>query len=180
MRPKFEISKNNDFTVWESGRLNLDKNIGSSIIVANEDYQPCQVIYDKNNESLHQYLFHAKPGMILASSYLTMANGVFSLQLELAKINEIYTTTVQGQLVPSANIDNIYISKRNFDTLTGVSSALDSYKADPYYSEVKNNLLSLALEKSITPGSSQKLFYGIPRVKQESHDSERYYSTRST
>ncbi len=182
MKPKFDISNKNGFTVWESGFLNIPKNIGSSIIVADALCQPCKVIYDKNPaSSLHQFLFYANPGMLLASSFVRInSDKTLSVQLELAEIKAMTTTTIQGDIQPVGEIATIFLNLKNFDSFGDAQFVYEDYKSVANFSEERYNLLKLAVEKSLTKREDQRLFWGIPREKEETekefNSSVRYVS----
>jgi hypothetical protein len=170
MKPKFDISNKNGFTVWESGFLNTAKRIGSSIIVADSLCQPCKVIYDKNPTSnLNQFLFYANPGMLLASSFVRLnSDNTVSTQLELAEIKTMTTTTIQGELQPVGEIATLFLVLKSFDSIETAKSTHEDYKNVENFDGAKYNLLKLAVEKSFTERDQQRLFWGIPREREDS------------
>lgn len=168
MKPKFDISNKNSFTVWESGFLNPTANVGSGILVASFDAKPCQVIYDKNPvRNLHQFLFYAQPGMLIASAFIKLSPSTVSVNLELAEIVSMTTTKIQGEVSPVGEIKTIYLNLSTHPSLKDARQAIKAYESTANADDGKRNLLNLALEKALTLREDQKLFWGIPRVKEE-------------
>ena len=99
-----------------------------------------------------------------------------SVRVELVRIESLSTKTVQGRTVPHANLAPLYLSvsqlllefgsstepndEPDFKTLIGAYEDLPS---------IPNGrmLMEQAVLKAMTPQSAQRMFWGIPRTKQE-------------
>jgi hypothetical protein len=163
MKPTFDISNKQSFTVWESGCWQPELNFGSSVLVADIDSGKLQVIYDRapTKNSLHA-LFYANVGGILAGSNVKKQGDQMLFHIDLVKIDSLTTVIKQGMAVPEAETTVLYLSRKLVDPSTAIRDMIDDMPNLPSLPNIKE-MMELAILKSLTPLSQQKLFWGLPR-----------------
>lgn len=166
MKPFFDISKSNGFTVWESGCWNEDKHFGYGILVAGPDGSPLQVIYDRDpTRNLKHALFYATAGILIAGCYSKRKGNKRSFDLEVIQIVGLNTAIVQGHPVPRYTDKKLFLSRKLVDIDTPIQELIAEAPDLPSIPNLKE-LLELAVVKSLTPSSQQRIFYGVPRERQ--------------
>lgn len=174
MKPKFDISAKNSFTVWESGRFNDRQGFGTSVLVADTDSGPLQVIYDKDPTKVaNQFLFYANVGNLLAGSYVKQTGNEWVFNIELLRIDNLITTSIQGHAVPKAETSVLFMCRKMVDDAFDTDKILSDF-IQPESLPHSRELLVQAIQKSLTVQEQQKLFYGVPRQKTEDQQNSQY------
>jgi hypothetical protein len=168
MKPIFDISKSNGFTVWESGCWNEEQHFGSGVLVAGPDGGKLNVIYDRDaTRGLKHALFYAGIGELLIGSYVKDKGRKQVVDIEVVRINGLTTETVQGKPVPRYTGESLFLSRRLVeglfkDTEKVIEELVKQVPDLPTIPDLKE-IVSLAIQKSVTPPDQQRMFYGVPR-----------------
>jgi hypothetical protein len=185
MKPRIDISAQNSLTIWESGAWNSTQGVGRSTLISGPEGERLNVIFDTNPEfSNFHYLFFARVGQMVATVFVrklpnrpdvpdflqrTQPNvgETYRYELELNRIQTLSTEQVQGNAVPRAQMESLWVHQevgpRNAEELI-----YKNYKSDRIgYKDVYRDLMVQAVEKAFTLAENQKLFWGIPRPVRE-------------
>lgn len=172
MKVRLDLTKTNRFTVWESGGWDATRRppFGNSVIVAGPDGEKMKIAFDTNpRENITQCAFFAEIGQTLAACYITSTSGEkdagLNVTMELARIQLLSTELVQGEARPVTKLQTLWVHKElvlSDLSLPGVVLNYDIRK-DGHRLEYQT-LLSVALEKALTPLSEQRFFWAIPRT----------------
>lgn len=174
MKPRIDISAQNNFTIWESGKWNRASAVGRSTLIAGPDGEKLQVIFDRCSEedpmkprnSNFHFLFFANLGQVVATAFIRKATATeqFYYELDLSRITALRTEPVQGISVARASMENLF-------SLTEMgAAAFEPMLRRAYnnsqtgYKEAYYDLIIQAVRKAMTPSADQTLFWGIPRV----------------
>jgi hypothetical protein len=167
MKPRIDISNQNNLTIWESGRWNEKQNVGRAILVAGPEGEKLNVVYecDPTGATNYHYLFFANAEQIVASAYIKkLDDNRYKYDLELSSIVSLTTNAIQGESVASAKLKSLWTLKQ-IGKDTNFSPLIDkSYTPDRLgFRKAYRDLLMSTVQKALTPSEKQKLFWGIPR-----------------
>ncbi len=176
MKPIFDISKQNSFTVWES--CVWRPTFSSSVLVGGAATEKLQVIYDKDatRTSTHA-LFYANVGNILAGCFISkprrkvaMVKEQCMVRIELVRIENLSTKPIQGETQPDATLTPIHLASMNvvldYSSEPDMRTLLGSYEDRPSLPNARE-MMETAVRKAMTSPEQQRLFWGIPRIKVE-------------
>jgi len=159
--------------VWEAGGLDTRKQppLSNSLICADANGEKLKIAFDTNpRENITQCAFFAEIGHILAACYInqvqdpdTGSNSKSEVTLELARIQQLTTTLVQGEARASCVLQTLWVHREVVpnDQIQSLVNRYDLTK-DGHREEFKT-LLGVALEKAVTPLNEQRFFWAIPR-----------------
>lgn len=167
MKPRIELSDKGNATIWESGSWQASQGIGRGCLIAGPEGEPLQVIFDKNPQTANfQFLFFASPNQVIATAFVrTVHPGQIKYDLTLSRLKALTSDIVQGESVLRADLETLWTLKQIVPKTTQVHQMVEaSYlPARLGYKDAYKELILAAVEKAITPGTGQKLFWGLPR-----------------
>lgn len=168
MKPIFSLSKQNNFTVWEAGHWNRKAQTGFSVLVAGPNCERLKIIYDRDpTTTAKPALFFADVGNILVGSNIRLsAEKTWQLTAEVLKIESLQTEFVQGSPVPRATTSIIDVSRVVVPDPTDLDSVLSTLNyPEPMlkYQEI----VRASILKSTCPQSEQRIFWGVPRTRND-------------
>jgi hypothetical protein len=167
MKPRIELSDKGNATIWESGSWQPSQGIGRGCLIAGPEGEPLQVIFDKNPQTANfQYLFFANPNQVIATAFVRRVHpDQTKYDLTLSRLKALTSDIVQGESVLRPELETLWTLKQIVPKTTQVHHLVEaSYVPDRLgYKETYKELVLAAVEKASTPGSGQRLFWGVPR-----------------
>lgn len=156
--PKFDVTKQGNFAIWESGCWLPRNQGGFSILVAGPNGEKLPVIFDRTS-GIHRYLLPVTLGcMYVGVTVDKQDEENYYLRVTLKKIDKLVRDSTSGK-AEMASMDGQVM----FDLTTVCNKEqLDNVEVPGF-----KDFVQAAISKATTEQEEQTLFWGVPRVREQ-------------
>lgn len=155
--PKYDVTKQGNFAMWESGLWLPRTSGGFSVLVAGPNGEKLPVIFDRS-AGIHRYLMP----ITLGSMYVTATVEKSGPEEYRTKVCVYRITSLLRTADNKPEVEG--------EVLLEMSKMLTEEELlDPSFLEVPGHkeLICAAIEKARTWEQQQRLFWGVPRVRED-------------
>lgn len=155
--PKYDVTKQGNFAMWESGLWLPRTSGGFSVLVAGPNGEKLPVIFDRSS-GIHRFLMPITLGCMYATATVEKCGPEdYRIKVSVWRITSMLRTADNKPEVDGEVLMEMSKIIKEEELLNPAQLEVPGHK----------DLICAAIEKARTWEQQQKLFWGVPRVRED-------------